>query len=144
MLLATGCHEPTNRVIGPNGAELTLPAGALTSAIQVTLALPPVGSRPPLPPGMAPVGATYSLAPVGLTFAIPAQVAIPFDPAQIPSGARPLLLSTGGEFNASWRSVEGARPAGNRMHGMTDGAGTFVVVVRLELPSLTTTSGESP
>lgn len=149
-LLVLGCEGPTpgtlgsagGRVLGPNGSELSVPSGALKQEVQITLALPPVGTRPPLPLGVAPIGATYAVAPVGMTFAAPAQVAIPFDPAQVPRGARPLLLSSGGEFNAPWHAVSDARPAGSRMHGMTDGAGTFVVVVRLEIPSLTTNEGD--
>lgn len=119
---------------GPNGAGVVVPPGALRGATPMSIGLPPVGSNPALPPGLAPVGATYVITPRGTRFGSPVVVAIPFDPAQVPKGARLRLLHTTGEFDAGWSELAGATPNGNVMQAAAETAASFVVVVRLELP----------
>ena len=118
----------------PNGAEALAPAGALREGTALAIGMPPVGSNPLLPAGVARVGATYALTPRGAQFNVPVEIAIPFDPAQIPSGAQPFLLSTSGELGAHWAEVPGAIPRGNLMHATASAAASFVVVVHVELP----------
>jgi hypothetical protein len=126
--------EAGGSLIGPNGATVVIPPGALRADTALAIGLPRVGSNPALPAGVAPVGATYALSPRGTEFALPVAIAIPFDPAQVPSGARVRLLRTSGEFAAGWREVADAHPSGNVMEAAANTAASFVVVVRLELP----------
>ena len=125
---------------GPGGSRLQIPAGALTSPVQVRFGLPPVGSNPALPSGVAAVGATYAVIPADLAFASPVIVEIPFDPAQVPCGAHLQLLRTGRVVTDGWRAVPGAELRGNTLRAAAADGGAFVVVVALEplLPLRTT------
>jgi hypothetical protein len=81
---------PTSSVIGqdggsvstPGGASVTIPAGALTASLTVTV----TPSSAPGPSGTTMVGPQYDLGPDGTTFAKPATVTLAFDPARIPAG----------------------------------------------------------
>lgn len=119
---------------GPNGAGAVIPPGALAADLPLAIGLPPVGTNPALPSSVAAVGATYALTPRGTEFATPVAIAIPFDPAQVPSGASVRLLRTSGEVNEGWSEVDGARPSGNVVKARASSAATFVVVVRIDPP----------
>lgn len=116
---------------GPNGALLQVPAGALTEPLSLALILPPVGSNPALPPDMATVGATYAVVPSGGRFAAPVTVTVPFDPAQVPTGAVPRLLKSSGGARPDWQAARNATASGRYMQAQVRERGAFVVVVPL-------------
>lgn len=119
-------------LVGPAGGtvtalggtvELMVPAGALAAetAILVT-----GGGALPLDPSLV-ADSRVALAPAGTAFAVPAQLRIPYDPAQGPSGADEAdfrlhriqnpLLSLGGTVDA----------AANRVSASVSQLGTFGV-----------------
>jgi Immunoglobulin domain len=76
-------------VAGPNGAQVFLPAGALSAPVLITIM--PAAVRP-LPPGMQALGTTFDLGPSGTRFAVPVTVTLPLNPAQVPAGAQVRML----------------------------------------------------
>jgi hypothetical protein len=80
-------------VMGPNGARVAIPAGALTTEIRINIELITSGA-PALPAGFVANGQMFAFTPHGTTFAIPVTMTLPFDPASVPSGATPLLYKT--------------------------------------------------
>ena len=86
-------------VVAPDGAAVIVPEGALTGAVFVEIAQDASGA-PSLPAGMPPLGPIYAFTPHGIQFAEPVTVHVPFDPAAVPSGVRPVLLQAepGGAF----------------------------------------------
>ncbi len=115
---------------GPNGAELSVPAGSFQAPTPVALVLPPVGSTPPLPPHVTAVGATYDVVPHATQFSPLATVSIPFDATQVPTASTPLLLSAAAQPDGQWTAVVEAQAAGDgHMRAPVPGAGAFVVVI---------------
>ncbi len=82
-----------SEVIGPegsaitldDGAQLTVPAGALTSATSLTLGHARPDEAPAFPAGVAPASRTYTLEPHGQTFARPVTLRLPVEerPAEV-------------------------------------------------------------
>jgi len=80
-------------VIGPNGAKVEIPPGALGTGTTITVEQTSTGS-PPLPSGFSVAGPMFELTPHGTTFALPVTVTLPFDPASVPAGRTPALYKT--------------------------------------------------
>ena len=89
--------------IGPEGgavassdgvAILTVPAGALSDATELTIDIVPQSAWPANLVGAEPVGAVYVLGPEGTTFALPATLTWTFAtaPANARDGGKPRLL----------------------------------------------------
>ena len=78
-------------VKGWYGAEVTIPAGALSSPVLIAVDRDATGA--PAWPGATvfSAGAPYAITPHGTSFAVPATVRIPFDPALVPTDGTPLL-----------------------------------------------------
>lgn len=96
-------------VMGPNGAQVTIPAGALASGTSIAVTQSNTGA-PPLPAGFSSFGQMFSFTPHGTSFAMPATVIVPFDPASLPAGATPVLYKTNGQNQ--WEPVPGATFSG--------------------------------
>jgi len=89
------------RVIGPDGAEVDIPPGALTEATEITIGKLH-GSFPPYPPTWAPTGSVYSFEPHGQTFKKPVEIRVPYkDPG------KPFRLAVSAP-NVAWDAVAGA------------------------------------
>lgn len=92
-------------VTGPNGAQAIIPAGALSTYVDIAIANTSVGAPDFAPPGVHPAGSIYEFTPHGTTFAQPVQVRVPFDPALVPAGTTPKLYHA--QPNGSFTEVPG-------------------------------------
>jgi 6-phosphogluconolactonase len=96
-------------VNGFYGASVTIPAGALSSTIDIEILRDSTGA-PTLPStGIDTAGAMYALTPHGTAFSLPATVQIPFDSARIPTDATPVIYKAepGGAFAPISTTVSG-------------------------------------
>ena len=71
-------------VSAPDGTQVVIPAGALSSDVTITIALNE--SAPALTQALS-VAPAHVFGPEGQTFAKPVSVTLPFQPANLPSGA---------------------------------------------------------
>ena len=114
-----------------NGARLVIPRDAIAHDIDFDFGFTRIGSSPALPAGMMAVGPTYSLTPRDVVFRSPFEVAIPFNPTQVPEAARPQLLRARGATEAPWVALGDAELRDNTLTGHASYTGDFVVVVPL-------------
>jgi hypothetical protein len=121
-------------VNGPNGASLTVPAGAL--ATTVDLRIVEIGAAN-LPAGVERVSAIYSLLPHGTNLTAPATLTVPFQPGQVPAGRNVELLKTTDAARAIWASVNGATNAASVTAGISTLSDAIVSLVPT-LPGITT------
>jgi len=105
----TGSIGPAGGIVnGYYGANITIPAGALASSVDIVITPDSTGA-PDIPvTDVDTAGATYALTPHGTAFTIPATVKIPFDADRIPTDATPVLYKAepGGSFSAIPTSVD--------------------------------------
>jgi photosystem II stability/assembly factor-like uncharacterized protein len=95
----------------PDGAAITVPAGALGSPVQVGLARDATGA-PPLLAGFTALSDVYQFTPHGTAFDLPVSLALPFDAGRLPPGAAPqfMLAEQGGPWTIlSGTSVQSGR-----------------------------------
>src|SRR5712691_4326787 len=87
-------------VSGPGGAQIVVPAGALSSDVDLAIAQSSAGAPAFPPAGASSAGTVFAATPHGTTFAVPVTVRIPFDPSLLPAGATPQLFKAepGGSF----------------------------------------------
>ena len=98
-------------VTGPNGAQVIIPAGALSSYVLITVTQDATGA-PTFPPGgVTPTSAVYAFLPHGTAFQKPVTIQVPFDPTQVPAGRTPTLYKA--EQGGSFAPVAGATVSGN-------------------------------
>jgi len=89
----------TGALIGPGGgtvrgwygAEVSIPAGALSSSVFIVVDRDGTGAPPVDGTAVFSAGAPYALTPHGTAFATPATVRIPFDPNLVPTDGVPQL-----------------------------------------------------
>ncbi len=112
-------------VTGAAGAQVSIPAGALSQNVDIVIAQSDEGA-PALPEGLTAVGEIFAFTPHGTTFAAPVTVTVPFDPAQLPQGTEPALFKTG-PGQAEWEAVENATVDASAMVGEVNGFSYFVV-----------------
>ena len=96
-------------VDGFYGASVTIPAGALSTTVDVEIPRDST-SAPTLPAtGIDTAGAMYALTPHGTQFSLPATVEIPFDSTRIPTDATPVIYKAelGGAFQPMATTVNG-------------------------------------
>ncbi len=110
---------------GPEGAAVTIPAGALTTDVTVQVEQTTAGA-PPLPAGLVAQGPMFAFTPHGTPFAALVTMTIPFDPSLVPAGATPQLYKT----NASnvWEPVASAVFGASAVSAQVSGF-SFVQVV---------------
>jgi uncharacterized delta-60 repeat protein len=110
-----GIGSTGGTVTGPSGAQVVIPANALSqnTAIEVTQSN---SGAPPLPTGVTAVGPMFAFTPHGTTFATPATITVPFDPSQVPAGETVTLYKTNAAQNG-WDVVAGATVNGSTMVG---------------------------
>ena len=106
---ASGGIGPSGGTVnGFYGASVTVPAGALSSAVDIEIPRDDTGA-PTLPStGIDVAGAVYALTPHGTAFSTPATVKIPFD-SDLPTDATPVLYKAepGGAFAPIPTTVNG-------------------------------------
>lgn len=110
-------NAPTKALIGPAGgtvngfygAQIVVPAGALVGTVEISLVRDSTNSPAFALADVDAVGATYELMPHGTAFSLPVTLRIPFDPAQLPNDAIPVLykVETAGTFVALPTIVNG-------------------------------------
>jgi hypothetical protein len=91
-------------VTGTNGATIVVPAGALSSTVDLGITEIDASSAS-LPAGIRRLGAVYELTPHGTNFAAPVTVTVPFDPAQVSAGRSVQALKTTDAALTSWGVV---------------------------------------
>jgi hypothetical protein len=69
----------------PDGAELSVPPGALEAEVSIAIRQIPLPEGTILPPTGVLAGKVYSFEPDGLSFALPVELTIPYDPSLIPA-----------------------------------------------------------
>jgi uncharacterized delta-60 repeat protein len=92
-------------VLGPNGAKVEIPPGALAADTTIAIEATTAGS-PALPGAFSALGQMFALTPHGTTFAVPVTVTLPFDPASMPAGRAAALFKTNAQNQ--WEPVIGA------------------------------------
>ena len=105
----TGIGPQGGTVSGPYGAQVIIPAGALTSQVEIA-ATRDSSNAPEFPPsGTGAAGAAYEITPHGTTFDLPVTLRIPFDATQVPAEATPKLYKAeqGGAFSEIPSTVDG-------------------------------------
>jgi uncharacterized delta-60 repeat protein len=102
-------------VKGPAGAQVVVPAGALSAATPIAVAEFGSGA-PALPAGVVPFGAIFAFTPHGTHFDAPVTITVPFDPALVPPGTQPVLYKTNPAMTG-WAEVPGATVSGGTMTG---------------------------
>jgi alpha-tubulin suppressor-like RCC1 family protein len=112
-------------VSGPNGAQVTIPPGALSAAVPVAITQGAAGA-PAAPAGFVAFGPVFALTPHGTGFTQPVTVTLPFDTASVPAGATPVLYKTDAS-NAAWERVPGATINGGLITAQVSGFSFFVV-----------------
>jgi hypothetical protein len=106
---ASGIGPAGGRVLGFYGASVTIPAGALSTNVDIEIPRDSTGA-PTLPAtGIDTAGAMYALTPHGTPFSLPATVQIPFDSTRIPTDATPVMYKAeqGGAFSPIPTTVNG-------------------------------------
>lgn len=91
-------------VQGIDGTSVVVPPGALPAASTLAIARD-ASEAPPLPAALRAVGSTYAITPHGTQFSLDATVNIPFNPAFLRPGERPILLK--GDPDGDWTVVRG-------------------------------------
>jgi hypothetical protein len=86
-------------VEGPHGASVTIPEGALSDAVTVTIAEDST-SAPAVPAQFLTVGPVFEFTPHRAQFAVPVTIRVPFDPSTLPPNTTPILIQAepGGTF----------------------------------------------
>ena len=92
-------------VLGPNGAKVEIPPGALAADTTIAIEATTAGS-PALPGTFSALGQMFAFTPHGTTFAVPVTVTLPFDPASVPAGRAAALFKTNAQNQ--WEPVIGA------------------------------------
>ncbi len=85
-------------LVGPLGASITVPPGALTVDTPLTIALAADGTFVPLPDGAAPLGAVFAFTPHELAFTSPARIVLP---AVVGDAGSPVVVRAANE-GAPW------------------------------------------
>lgn len=111
-------------VMGPNGAQVVIPAGALSANTSIAVAQSGTGA-PPLPQGFTSFGQIFAFTPHGTSFASAVTVTIPFDPTLLPAGATPVLYKTNAQNQ--WEAVSGATFAGGMATAQVSSFSFFLI-----------------
>lgn len=121
-------------VTGPGGAGVTVPPGALSGNVTLSItanATPPA----PVPGQFSAAGAVHAFEPHGQVFAQPVTITVPLDPMAIGTGDTPQLIRSGTGQNA-WTPLAGATRNGNVMTVQVTSFSWFVVVKAATAPTI--------
>ena len=140
-------------VVGPAGgtvtsadgrATLTIPAGALTTATEITI------SPAPAPPaGTGVLGPAWQFGPEGLEFDVPVTLMLAYDATLIPDGADAVeAVVLGYTDGGEWQEISSlADPATETVSGEIDGFSSYAPLLRVRFvqidpPELVLAPGE--
>jgi|GEM_PF-2146633 len=99
-------------VQGPDGVQVTVPAGALEAPVTLRIARDDSGA-PGLPADAQRLSPVYAFTPHGQQFALPVEIRLPIDFAALPAGkSPPILMSQPGEQWVSLPADEVAQDGG--------------------------------
>jgi uncharacterized delta-60 repeat protein len=129
----TGIGATGGTVTEASGAKVVIPAGALTTNIDIQVKQTSAGA-PALPAGVTAAGAVFAFTPHGTTFAVPATITVPFDPALVPGGATPKLFKTNANQTA-FEPLTGATISGASMSAQVTSFSFAVVAIEALPPS---------
>lgn len=101
----TGIGPAGGTVLGPNGAKVEIPPGALATNIEIEIEQTSAGA-PALPATFSVLGQMFTFTPHGTSFALPVTVTLPFDAASVPAGVAPALYKTNAQ--SQWEPVADA------------------------------------
>src|ERR1041385_6505186 len=107
---ASGGIGPSGGTVhGFYGASVTVPAGALSTSVDIEIPRDDTNAPDRPATGVDAAGAIYALTPHGTTFSTPATVQIPFDSDRIPPGPTSVLYKAepGGSFAPITTTVNG-------------------------------------
>lgn len=133
---ATAIGPAGGTLAHPTGAQLVVPASALAQAVELRIDTSSAGA-PALPSGLTPAGQVFALTPHGTGFATPATLTIPFDSAQAPADAVPVLFKT--DTAGPWLPVAGTSTAGTSISAPVSSLSWFVAAVGTTLHVITST-----
>ena len=102
---------PAGGTVSNGGAQVVVPAGALSQTTSIAIEQTSSGA-PPLPAGVVSFGPMFAFTPHGTTFAAPVTVTLPYDPSLVPAGTQVEFYKTGSS-QASWEAVPLASTAAN-------------------------------
>ena len=110
-------------ITGPDGVVLSIPADALSTTTTFRIARNDAGA--PLLGGLRPISGIYEVTPHGREFASSARIQIPYDAAQVPAGARAILIRAqpGGE----WSMIDAQEQGVATLAGDTPGLSFYAV-----------------
>jgi alpha-tubulin suppressor-like RCC1 family protein len=115
-------------VSAPGGAQVVVPAGALSA--QVPVAVTAISAPSTMPPAtLTRVGPLFAFTPHGQTFAVPVTITVPFDPSLVPAGGTVRLYKTANGAAGPWEEVTGASARGTTISAAVTGfseVGAFV------------------
>lgn len=113
-------------VTGPNGAQVVIPAGALSAKVAISVASPGEGAPTFPPENVEPLSDVYAFTPHGQAFAVPATIRIPWDPqrAVTPGAIRKLYRA---EPGGAFEPVPGVVVDGDFVEAQVDGFSYFAV-----------------
>ncbi len=74
-------------VQGPGGAQIVVPAGALSDYVEISVATASATNPSFPPPGIDAAGLLYEVLPHGTAFALPVTLRLPYEPARVSAGA---------------------------------------------------------
>lgn len=105
----SGIGPSGGTVHGFYGASVTVPAGALSTSVDIEIPRDDTNAPDRPATGVDAAGAIYALTPHGTTFTTPATVQIPFDSDRIPTDATPVLYKAepGGSFSPITTTING-------------------------------------
>jgi uncharacterized delta-60 repeat protein len=110
-------------ISAPDGASVEIPAGALSSDVEIGIARSSSGA-PPLPDGFTVYGSIHALTPHGTQFAAPVTVTLPYDASSVPDGGEPSLYKTNAA--RTWERVPDAVFEGDHVTARVTGFSWFV------------------
>ncbi|MCY7314389.1 MAG: hypothetical protein LH480_01845 [Rubrivivax sp.] len=95
-------------VNGPDGVQVVIPAGALDKPTEIGISND--GSGASAIGGLRPISNVFAATPHGTQFAESTRISLPFDPANVTAGARPVVIRSdpGGTWTALASDVSGA------------------------------------
>jgi len=116
-------------VTSPEGASLSIPAGALAADVAISITRKST-IVPPLPPApdVRAVGDFFDVTPHSTALALPVTVTVPFDPTQVPAGATVRLLKPDAT-QTGWVPVAGTTISGSMITGSITSFADPVAVV---------------
>ena len=93
---------------GPDGVQVVIPPGALDRPTEIGISSD--GSGASAIGGLRPISKVFAATPHGTQFAVGTRISLPFDPANVPAGARPVVVRSdpGGTWTALASDVSGA------------------------------------